>query len=45
VSVLVALLILSRVRRRVDRLAEQTQELVKYAEQEFKAKPPPEKQG
>jgi hypothetical protein len=43
--VLVALLMLSRIRRRVDRLAEQTRQLVKYAEQELKPRPPPEKQG
>jgi hypothetical protein len=44
-TVLVALLMLSRIGRRVDRLAEQTQELVKHAEQEFAPKQPPEKQG
>jgi hypothetical protein len=43
--VLVALLMLSRIRRRVDRLAEQTQQLVKYAEQESKPQPPHQKQG
>jgi len=43
-SAVVAFLMLSRIGRRVDRLAEQTQELVKYVEQEFEPKPP-EKQG
>ncbi len=44
-TVLVALLMLSRIGRRVDRLAEQTQELVKYAEREFAPRQPPGKQG
>ncbi|MGO8704351.1 MAG: hypothetical protein ACLQVA_11080 [Candidatus Brocadiia bacterium] len=44
-TALVALLMLSRIGRRVDRLSEQTHELVKRAEQEFAPKQPPEKQG
>jgi hypothetical protein len=45
VAVLVVLFVLSRVARRVDRLAEQTRELVEHAEGQFEPKQPPGKQG
>jgi len=45
-AVLVMLLVLlSRLGRRVDRLAEQTLELVEHAERQLQPKQPPEKQG
>jgi hypothetical protein len=45
VAVLVVLFVLSRVARRVDRLAEQTRELVEHAEEQFEPRPPTGKQG
>jgi HAMP domain-containing protein len=45
VAVLVVLFMLSRVARRVDRLAEQTRELAEHAEEQLEPKPPAGKQG
>jgi flagellar biogenesis protein FliO len=44
-AVLFVLWVLSRIGRRVDRLAEQTRELAEHAERQFMPRQPPQTQG